>query len=195
MGLQQFSSQIVSSSPQPSLPPEEMTFATRSPNQPMQSQEEQGNVSPTSQWPEKPLEDTITAVISTSKGDIHVLLYGASTPKTVRNFISKAESNFYRELTFHRVEDWVLQGGDPKGDGTGGGNSPVEFTEKPFRTGSLGVASRGDGVNQNDAQFFITKRDAEWLNGKYTNFGEVIEGMDIVNSMVIGDKILSIAIK
>ena len=88
-----------------------------------------------------------------------------------------------------------MQGGDPEGDGTGGGNIPVEFNNKPFVVGSLGVASRGDGKVQNDAQFFITKTDASWLNGQYTNFGQVIDGMDVVEKIAIGDKILRITVE
>ena len=77
----------------------------------------------------------------------------------------------------------------------GGGNIPVEFNQKSFVAGSLGAASRGDGKVQNDAQFFITKNDASHLNGAYTNFGIVTEGMDVVNKIAIGDKITGITIK
>jgi len=72
---------------------------------------------------------------------------------------------------------------------------PVEFNTKPFVVGSLGVASRGDGKVQNDAQFFITKKDSPFLNGKYTNFGIVTKGMEIVNKIEIGDKILEIQLR
>ena len=71
---------------------------------------------------------------------------------------------------------------------------PVEFNNKSFVTGSLGMASTGNGQTQNDSQFFITKSDASWLNGKYTNFGIVTEGMDVVNAIAIGDKILGIVL-
>lgn len=136
-----------------------------------------------------------TAIIKTSKGDITMDLYGDVAPYTVANFIKKAKDGFYNNLTFHRVEDWVVQGGDPKGDGTGGGSMPVEFNDKPFVPGSVGVASTGDGKTQNDSQFFITKSDASYLNGKYTNFGMVTDGMDVVNKIAIGDKILGIDIQ
>lgn len=141
------------------------------------------------------LKTAQTATIKTSKGDIVLTLYPEVAPKTVSNFVTKSQSKFYDNKTFHRVEDWVIQGGDPKGDGTGGGNMPVEFNQKPFVKGSLGVASRGDGKVQNDAQFFITKTPAEWLNGQYTNFGIVTEGMDVVDQIAIGDKILSITVE
>ena len=135
---------------------------------------------------------TNTAIIKTEKGDITLTLYPDDAPKTVANFITKAKSGFYNNLTFHRVEDWVIQGGDPLGTGTGGENMPVEFNTKPFIVGSLGVASRGDGKTQNDAQFFITKKDSPFLNGQYTNFGIVTNGMDVVKNIEIGDKILGI---
>ncbi|MEK7450913.1 MAG: peptidylprolyl isomerase [Patescibacteria group bacterium] len=138
---------------------------------------------------------TSTAIIKTSKGDITLSLYSKDAPNTVNNFITKAKSGFYNNLIFHRVEDWVVQGGDPLSNGTGGGNMPVEFNSKPFIVGSLGIASRGDGKVQNDAQFFITKKDSQFLNGQYTNFGIVTKGMDVVNKIEIGDKILGITIE
>lgn len=136
-----------------------------------------------------------TAVIKTSKGDITLVLYGQDAPYTVANFIKKAQDGYYNNLIFHRVEDWVIQGGDPLGTGTGGGSMPVEFNSHSFTTGALGVASTGDNVTQNDSQFFITKSDATYLDGKYTNFGYVTEGMDVVNKIAIGDKILGITIE
>lgn len=139
-------------------------------------------------------ETKTTAIIKTSKGDIYLMFYPTDAPNTVANFAAKAKSGSYDNLIFHRVEDWVIQGGDPDGNGTGGGNMPVEFNNKPFVVGSLGVASRGDGKVQNDAQFFITKTEASWLNGQYTNFGIVTKGIDIVERIQINDKILEINI-
>ncbi|RJQ38845.1 peptidylprolyl isomerase [Candidatus Microgenomates bacterium] len=150
---------------------------------------------PTSSIADSSQQASTSATIKTSKGDIVLTLYGKDAPQTVENFVNKAKNGFYSNLTFHRVEDWVIQGGDPKGDGTGGGNMPVEFNSKPFLIGSLGVASRGDGKVQNDSQFFITKKDAAWLNGQYTNFGFVTKGMDIVEKIEIGDKILGISLE
>lgn len=141
------------------------------------------------------VSNTTTAVIQTERGNITITLYPKDAPNTVANFIQKAKSGFYNNLVFHRVEDWVVQGGDPLGNGTGGGNMPVEFNSKPFIIGSLGVASRGDGKVQNDAQFFITKKDSQFLNSQYTNFGIVTKGMDVVNKIKIGDKILEINVQ
>ena len=137
-------------------------------------------------------EKTNTAIIKTSKGNIILSLYSKDAPKTVENFVNKAKSGFYNNLTFHRVEDWVIQGGDPKGDGTGGGKMPTELNNKPFAVGSLGVARGQDIKISNDAQFFITKKEASWLNNQYTNFGMVEKGMDVVSNIQIGDKILGI---
>jgi len=136
-----------------------------------------------------------TATIKTSKGDITVELYPQEAPGTVTNFAQKATANYYNNLTFHRVEDWVVQGGDPKGNGTGGGNIPTELNEKPFVRGSLGIARAGDINVSNDSQFFFTKNDASHLNNQYTNFGIVTEGMDVVDKMAIGDKILSVTVE
>ena len=137
---------------------------------------------------------SITATIRTSKGDIELELYGNDTPITIYNFAAKAQNNFYNNLSFHRVEDWVVQGGDPKGDGTGGGNIPTEFNQRPYVRGSVGVARRNDPQVQNDSQFFITKTDSPHLDGQYTNFGTVTEGMDVVDQIEIGDKILGVTV-
>lgn len=135
------------------------------------------------------------AVIRTSKGNITVMLYPNEAPKTVENFVKKAERGFYNNLLFHRVEDWVIQGGDPDGNGTGGGNMQTELNNKPFLVGSLGVARGNDIKISNDAQFFITKKEASWLNNQYTNFGIVKKGMEVVDKIQIGDKILKIIVE
>ncbi len=153
---------------------------------------------PTEATEPTPMQETInatTATIKTTKGNITMELYPDVAPKTVSNFAAKAKSGYYANLTFHRVEDWVLQGGDPLGTGTGGGDMPTEFNDKPFTPGAVGVARRGDPSVQNDSQFFIVKTDATWLNKQYTNFGMVTSGMDVVNKMEIGDKILSITVE
>ncbi len=139
-------------------------------------------------------DQTNTAIIRTSKGDIELTLYPKDAPNTVANFVNKAKSGFYNNLIFHRVEDWVIQGGDPLGNGTGGDKIPTELNNKPFVVGSLGVARGGDINISNDSQFFITKKDSQFLNGQYTNFGIVTKGMDVVEKIAIGDKILGINI-
>lgn len=136
-----------------------------------------------------------TAVIKTSKGDITLELYPSVAPKTVQNFKDKVKSGFYNNKTFHRVEDWVIQGGDPLGNGTGGGDMATELSDKPFVIGSLGVARGQDIKVSNDAQFFIVKKESSFLNNQYTNFGIVISGLDVVNKIAIGDKIISITVE
>ncbi len=138
---------------------------------------------------------TIAATIKTTKGTIELTLFNTDAPNTVKNFIEKATNGFYNNLTFHRVEDWVIQGGDPKGNGGGGGQMRTELNAKPFMVGSLGVA-RGDNINiSNDAQFFITKKEASWLNQQYTNFGMVTKGTEVVDKIQVGDKILGITVE
>ncbi len=136
-------------------------------------------------------------VLDTSKGRIIAKLYtdsSANVSKTIANFESKANSGYFNGLTFHRVEDWVIQGGDPLGNGTGGGDMPSEYNQLTFKAGALGVARGGDPAINNDSQFFITKSDASYLDGQYTNWGQVVQGMDVVNQIAIGDKITSMAI-
>ncbi len=145
--------------------------------------------------PTKNEETETTAVLKTSKGDITISLFQKEAPNTVKNFTQKTKSGFYNNLTFHRVEDWVVQGGDPLGNGTGGGKMATELNDKPFVIGSVGVARGGDIQVSNDAQFFITKQDASWLNKQYTNFGMVTKGMDVAQKLQIGDKILSITVE
>lgn len=136
-----------------------------------------------------------SATIKTSKGNITLDLYPNDAPKTVANFVTKAKEGFYNNLTFHRVEDWVIQGGDPLGTGAGGNEMPTEINDKPFVVGSLGQARRGDIRFSNDAQFFIVKQDASWLNSQYTNLGIVTKGIEVVNKIEKGDKILGISVE
>jgi peptidyl-prolyl cis-trans isomerase B (cyclophilin B) len=143
---------------------------------------------------EGPIAASVSATIKTARGNINVTLFGDKAPITVKNFIAKAESNFYKGLIFHRVEDWVIQGGDPTGTGTGGGEMPTEINDQPFVIGSLGMARGSNPQISNDSQFFITKTDASWLNGQYTNFGIVTSGMSVVDKIQIGDKIEGITI-
>ena len=137
-------------------------------------------------------------VIDTAKGTIVARLHtesSAGVSKTIANFVDKANKGYFNGLTFHRVEDWVIQGGDPLGNGTGGGQMPSEYNQLPFKAGALGVARGGDPAINNDSQFFIVKTDADYLDGQYTNFGQVTEGMDVVSKIAIGDKINKITVE
>lgn len=99
-------------------------------------------------------------------------------------------------VTPHRVEDWVVQGCDPKGDGTGGNSTlPTENSSESFTAGSAGVARKAVPVDvSNDSQFFIVKKDSTFLDGQYTYFGMVASGMNTVDSLSVGDKIISTTI-
>jgi peptidyl-prolyl cis-trans isomerase B (cyclophilin B) len=137
-------------------------------------------------------------VINTPKGTITCSL--ATTPdagvsNTIANFESKANEGFFDGLKFHRVEGWVIQGGDPTGTGSGGQKMPAEYNRLPFNPGALGVARGPDRTRNSDCQFFIVKTDSQFLNGDYTNFGQVIEGMDVVNQIAIGDKMTSVRVE
>jgi cyclophilin family peptidyl-prolyl cis-trans isomerase len=136
------------------------------------------------------------ATIELAKGGSFTIAFRADkAPKTVDNFANKAKAKFYDGLSFHRVEDWVVQGGDPQGSGRGGGQMPSELNDLPFKVGAVGIARGADIKINNDSQWFVVKTDASWLNGQYTNFGQVTSGMDVVNGIKIGDKIKSITLE
>lgn len=136
-----------------------------------------------------------SAIIKTDKGSFTIALDNSKAPNTVANFVKKATSKEYDGRVFHRVEDWVVQGGDPKGDGTGGGDQPTELSDGNFSEGAVGIARAGDIKISNADQFFICTTDCSFLNKQYTYFGKVTSGMDIVKKISIGDKINSIEIK
>jgi len=116
-------------------------------------------------------------------------------PQTVARFAEKSRSGFYNDKLFHRVEDWVVQGGDPSGNGTGGEKVPSEYNDLSFKLGSVGIARGQDPAINNGSQWFVVKRDSTFLDKQYTNFGIVTSGMDVVNGIKIGDKIKGIKIE
>ena len=139
--------------------------------------------------------DTMEQVtLETDKGTIEIELYPELMPLTVANFARLVEENFYDGLTFHRVEDWVVQGGDPLGNGTGGPGWTIklEVNEqlKNIR-GALAMA-RGQHPDSAGSQFYILKEDAPWLDGDYAVFGMVISGMEVVDSLQPGDKMIRV---
>jgi cyclophilin family peptidyl-prolyl cis-trans isomerase len=121
--------------------------------------------------------------LHTNHGSIAVELYDDDAPKTVENFLKLSRDGFYDGTTFHRViPDFMIQGGDPSGDGTGGPGYEFddEPNDRPIVRGALAMANRGP--NTNGSQFFIVTAEAcPWLDGKHTVFGEVSEGMDAVD--------------
>ena len=131
------------------------------------------------------------AVIETDKGTIKAELYVEKAPITTKNFIELANSGFYNGLKFHRVEKgFVIQGGDPKGDGTGGSGKriPLEInSELKHVKGALAMARTQD-PNSASSQFYITLDEVPFLDGSYAVFGKVIRGMDAVQNIMVGDK-------
>jgi peptidyl-prolyl cis-trans isomerase B (cyclophilin B) len=124
-----------------------------------------------------------TATLHTSEGAISVELYPQDAPKTVENFVSLARDGFYDGVIFHRViPDFMIQGGDPTGTGTGGPGYQFEDepNEHPVVRGALAMANAGPDTN--GSQFFIVTAEAcPWLDGKHTVFGRVSSGMDVVD--------------
>ncbi len=116
-------------------------------------------------------------------------------PQTVARFAEKSRSGFYNDKIFHRVEDWVVQGGDPLGTGTGGEKVPSEYNDLSFNLGSVGIARGQDPAINNGSQWFVVKKDSTFLDKQYTNFGIVSSGIEVVNGIKIGDKIKTIKIE
>lgn len=137
------------------------------------------------------------AVIETDKGTIKAELYTEKAPMTTKNFIDLANSGFYNGLKFHRVEkDFVIQGGDPKGDGTGGSgkNIPLEINpDLKHVEGALGMA-RSQDPNSASSQFYITLAPTSFLDGNYAVFGKVVSGMDVAKKIQVSDKMNKIYI-
>lgn len=127
-----------------------------------------------------------TAIFKTEKGDFEIALYADKAPKTVNNFVFLAREKFYDGVTFHRViKDFMVQGGDPTGTGTGGpGYKFADEIHPALRHDGPGVLSMANaGPNTNGSQFFITHVATPWLDGKHTVFGKVSKGMDVVMSI------------
>ncbi|MCJ7738193.1 MAG: peptidylprolyl isomerase [Anaerolineae bacterium] len=140
------------------------------------------------------------ATIVTSKGDVVAELDAAAAPQTVNNFIFLAREGFYDGLTFHRVvEDFVIQGGDPAGNGAGGPGYTVPAEIDLIHTqGAIAMARRADNVNpereSSGSQFYIALEPLPGLDGQYTVFGQVTDGMDVVKTIVVGDLIETVII-
>lgn len=149
---------------------------------------------------EKKMASTqLTVTLHTTKGDIKLNLFPDKAPLTVLNFVNLSKRGFYNGLTFHRViPNFMIQGGDPAGNGTGGPGYKFkdEFSPdlKHSKPGILSMANAGPATN--GSQFFITHVPTPWLDGKHTIFGEVVDtqGQKVVNSIVAGDKINSVTI-
>jgi cyclophilin family peptidyl-prolyl cis-trans isomerase len=126
-----------------------------------------------------------SATMQTNHGTIELELFDDDAPKTVENFTKLARDSFYDGVVFHRViPDFMIQGGDPTGTGSGGPGYQFEdeFNDHPVARGALAMANAGP--NTNGSQFFIVTADAcPWLDGKHTVFGRVASGMDVVDQI------------
>jgi peptidyl-prolyl cis-trans isomerase B (cyclophilin B) len=154
------------------------------------------------QYPEAPkmsidTAKTFSATFDTTAGSVVCELYPKDAPNTVNNFVFLAREGFYDGTKFHRViADFMVQGGDPTGTGTGGpGYKFADETRnnpRKHKVGSLSMANAGP--NTNGSQFFITHVVTNWLDGKHTVFGQVTSGQEIVNKIKQGDKINKVTI-
>lgn len=141
--------------------------------------------------------ETVRARITTAKGDIVFAFYPHEAPQHAAAFIKLARAGFYNGLTFHRVEPgFVIQGGDPVGNGTGGPGYTIdaEFSDLPHITGTVAMA-RSTNPNSAGSQFYVCLADASFLNKQYTVFGQTIEGQDVVAKIRKGDVMETVSIE
>ncbi|HLG14259.1 MAG TPA: peptidylprolyl isomerase [Blastocatellia bacterium] len=146
------------------------------------------------------------AVIDTNKGRVRIEMYEDKAPITTGNFVDLVGRGFYDGLTFHRFEPgFVIQGGDPKGNGTGGFIDPSTGRERTIKLevspamkhGDAGAVAMARSQNPNSAscQFYITLGQASFLDMNYAVFGRVVEGMDVVTQLRAGDRMASVTIE
>ena len=136
--------------------------------------------------PADPNKKNSLAVFETSMGTFKVELFEDKAPRTAQNFISLVNKGFYNGLIFHRVIDgFMIQGGDPKGNGTGGPGYviPDEFHKDLKHIGAGILSMANAGPNSGGSQFFITLDATPWLDGKHAIFGKVVEGLDVVKAI------------
>lgn len=136
-------------------------------------------------------------IIETPRGNIEMVVYPDLMPVTVANFKKLVGDGFYNGLTFHRVESWVVQGGDPAGNGSGGPGYTIKLETSPELKnvrGAVAMARKKD-PDSAGSQFYILKRDSPHLDGKYAVFGKVIAGMDVVDKLSPGEKMSAVRFK
>lgn len=141
-------------------------------------------------------EKSYTATIQTNKGDMVCELFPTDAPVTVNSFVFLAREGFYDGVTFHRViPDFMIQGGDPTGTGSGGPGYQFEdeFSDRQHGTGALSMANAGP--NTNGSQFFITHSPQPHLDGAHSVFGQLVDGMDVLLQIEQGDVIKTILIE
>lgn len=136
-----------------------------------------------------PTNEDQRVIIETDKGTMIIALHADVAPKTVENFVTLIQKGFYNGLKFHRiVPGFVVQGGDPKGDGTGGPGYQIkaEFNEKKHLRGTVAMA-RSSSPDSAGSQFYICIAPQPSLDGQYTVFGQVVEGDEVIDKLAIGD--------
>ena len=136
-------------------------------------------------------------LIETDRGKLTIELLPDVAPKTVARFTELVKKGFYNGLTFHRVvPKFLIQGGDPAGDGTGGSGRtiPAEFNERKHKAGTVGMAHTKD-PDSADSQFYICLEPQPFLDGKYTVFGQVVEGLDLLPKLQEGDVMRKVTVK
>ncbi|MEA3212153.1 MAG: peptidyl-prolyl cis-trans isomerase [Chthoniobacter sp.] len=139
----------------------------------------------------------IRILLKTSRGDIAATIFASKVPITAANFLNLAKRGYYDGLKFHRViKDFMVQGGDPTGTGSGGpGYKFADEINPALKHSKPGIFSMANaGPNSNGSQFFITHVPTPWLDGKHAVFGEVTKGQEVVNAIAQGDKITAIEI-
>jgi peptidyl-prolyl cis-trans isomerase B (cyclophilin B) len=139
----------------------------------------------------------LIATVETEKGTFTFEMLPDLAPKTVASFRALADKGFYNGLTFHRVvPGFVVQGGDPQGDGTGGPGYtlPAEFSSRKHLDGTVAMA-RGKDPNSAGSQFYVCLGPQPHLDGNYTVFGQVISGLDVVHKLAQGDKMLKVTVQ
>jgi cyclophilin family peptidyl-prolyl cis-trans isomerase len=137
----------------------------------------------------------VRAVVTTDKGAFTIELLPEDAPLTVDNFVGLARRNYFNGVAFHRVvPNFVVQGGDPRGDGNGGPGYQIrcEINMEPYGRGAVGMALSGKDTG--GSQWFVTHSPQPHLDGGYTVFGRVVEGMNVVDSIARGDRIRSVTI-
>lgn len=154
------------------------------------------------QWDSPPAmqidpQKTYRVTIETNRGDMELELYPEYAPKTVNNFVFLAQEGFYDGVVFHRViNDFMIQGGDPTGTGSGGPGYKFEdeVADNPLKHETRVISMANAGPNTNGSQFFITHSPQPHLDGMHTVFGKVVEGQEIVNAIQQGDRMVKVMV-
>jgi len=165
-----------------------MLFGCTSPEVPPANNSTSSNISSN-------LSPNPVVVFETTKGTFKAEIFEKQAPITAANFLTLVSSGFYDNLTFHRyVPDFVIQGGDPKGDGTGGSGKTIQLeivSSLKHGLGTLGMA-RSNDPDSASSQFYIVIGKADFLDGQYAVFGNVTDGMDVVMKLGKGDRMIKV---